>query len=204
MNAGAVILLAICCAAASCQENVPENTGVYQLGSTSVTDTVVRVVVETLRTVVRETLVTVHADTHRTLIVDTVRTVYMEQPVHEQSHTQEMTQPDSSLVFAAMVATQEVKTGRVSKRTFMLLTRNLPKFTTVPATELDTVQVRLVALLSGVRKEEIKEVRWGQSFAPPGHAKHRASFLSVSSGSHNWTIVSVDSAGSVTTVSRDR
>jgi len=131
------------------------------------------VVVETLRTVTSDTVVVRREVT----VYDTVRTVIATAVVH--SPPEAGAETDSvSREELSQIAT-ELRAGAATAAAFQLLTADTPGFSTTSCTELDSVQVQLVAAAFRVPPDRIQRYRWGAYVAPRDHPKAHCHFLTI-------------------------
>ena len=166
-----------------------------------VQDTIHVVYQETVRTVVYDTVRTVISDTQRTVVYDTVRAILADarRSIGEVEEVEETVASDKPFdQVAAKTARVEIQQGQMTLATLSLVTGNVPEFSTVAATELDSLQLDLLSNLFDVRVQAIRRFRWGPYLAPEGHPEAGCIFLKAWRETPQGlapALVRIDSAG---------
>ena len=163
----------------------PEATPLTQEGSASVSTG--SVVYDTVRVVHYDTLRTIQYDTARTVVRDTIRTeisvtnfdtilVAFTPPVPGSD------QPSTAKKLTAkQIAVMEdsLRTGVMISDAFTLVTSGIPPYKSVSASQLDTVQLDLIATAFGAQINRVRQFRWGFYSAPDGTQLEGHKFLTL-------------------------
>ena len=166
------------------QEN-PEATPLIQDESISVSTG--SVVYDTVRVVYYDTLRTIQYDTIRTVLRDTIRTEisvtsYDTILVAFTPSVPGSDQPRSVKELTAQqiaVMQDSLRTGVMIKDAFTLVTSGVPAYATVSASQLDTVQLDLIATAFETQINRVRQFRWGFYSVPKGTKLNNHKFLTL-------------------------
>jgi hypothetical protein len=168
----------------------PDEPGKARTAASTLIDTTRVAVYETLKVTLRDTIVerrkiydtvtVMISDTLYVTVVDTIRTIVVDDstPINRDIRPASGLKETASTV--QLEATHSLK--------------NIPAFSTIRVDSLSSNQRVWLSDLTGMQKDEIRNVRWGPVLAPAGHPKHRATFYGALSDSA-IVIAYVDSSG---------
>ena len=145
------------------------------------------VVYDTVRVVHYDTLSTIQYDTARTVVRDTIRTEisvtnYDTILVAFTPSVPGSDQPRrGKKLTAKQIAVMEdsLRTGVMISDAFTLVTSGIPAYTTVSASQLDTVQLDLIATAFETQINRVRQFRWGFYSVPEGTELNGHKFLTL-------------------------
>ena len=163
----------------------PEATPLIQ--ERSVSASTGSVVYDTVRVVHYDTLRTIQYDTARTVVRDTIRTEisvtnYDTILVAFTPSVPGSDQPRrGKKLTAKQIAVMEdsLRTGVMISDAFTLVTSGIPAYTTVSASQLDTVQLDLIATAFETQINRVRQFRWGFYSVPEGTELNGHKFLTL-------------------------